>query len=129
MKLLIAGSRHLRADAIVEALLADLPWVVTAVVSGKEPTGVDAAGERWAEARGIPVIPFPAEWNKYEARGGRSNPAGLIRNRDMAEACDAALIIWDGVSPGTAGMIRDMKAFPHKPVILHTIGQPTLRFE
>lgn len=128
MKLLIAGSRHLSPDEVIEELLKDSPWVVTAVVSGKEPTGVDAAGERWADRHGIPVIPFPAEWAKYEARHGRSNPAGMIRNRDMAAACDAALIVWDGSSPGTAGMIEAMCAYPTKPVIVHTIGQPTLRF-
>lgn len=128
MKLLIAGSRHLSPDELIASLLADLPWVVTAVVSGKEPTGVDAAGERWAATKGLPVLPFHPAWTKYEGRNGRGNPAGMIRNRDMAVACDAALIIWDGRSPGTAGMIEAMRAYPHKPCVVHTIGQPTLRF-
>ena len=39
--------------------------------------GADQLGKHWAESRGVPVMEFPAEWDKY----GKS--AGPIRNRQM----------------------------------------------
>lgn len=65
------------------------------------PLAVKEAGERWADAHGIPIERYPADWTKY----GRG--AGPLRNREMAEKADAALVIWDGVSRGSKSMIRE----------------------
>lgn len=60
-------------------------------------------GEQWAKSESITVKEFPADWDTY----GR--PAGQIRNRAMAKYADALILIWDGVSRGSAGMLRYAK--------------------
>ena len=109
MRLLIAGSRGLRPSfADIDTALARLAtvmggtiiagWQPDAVISGGA-RGVDTCGEDWARYHGIEVVQHVPEWKVY----GKS--AGHRRNAAMAEDCTAALIWWDGESPGTAGMI------------------------
>ena len=51
-----------------------------------EARGADRQARDWAVKRGIPVDPFPADWDLYRPRvRGRKNPAGPIRNRQMAK--------------------------------------------
>src|SRR5690606_30448921 len=104
MRLVIAGSRHIpddTADRLVSAAMQRV-GTPTVVLSGTAE-GIDQAGERWADAHGIPIERYPADWTKY----GRG--AGPLRNREMAEKADAALVIWDGVSRGSKSMIREAK--------------------
>lgn len=99
MKVIIAGGRDVTDySAVVSAIKASL-FTITEVVSGKA-RGADRLGELWAEANGIPIKPFPADWNQY----GRG--AGHIRNEQMAEYADALIAIWDGQSRGTKNMIE-----------------------
>lgn len=80
--LIIAGSRSITDyDILIDAMSAFLidPDHVSEVISGKEPNGVDRLGEQMAEAFGIPVVPFPADWKTH----GRA--AGPIRNAQMAK--------------------------------------------
>jgi hypothetical protein len=74
---------------------------VTEIVSGGA-RGVDRLGERYARKRGLPCKVFPAQWAKY----GKS--AGPIRNAEMAKYTDYGVAVWDGVSRGTANMIKLM---------------------
>lgn len=98
--MIVAGTRGASASARdVAQAIADSGFSVHEVVSGGA-SGVDAQGEAWAHARGIPVRVFPALWREH----GRS--AGPIRNRAMADYADALVAIWDGASRGTADMIR-----------------------
>jgi predicted DsbA family dithiol-disulfide isomerase len=63
--LIIAGSRSITDyDILIDAMSAFLidPDHIAEVISGKEPNGVDRLGEQMAEAFGIPVVPFPADW-------------------------------------------------------------------
>lgn len=110
MRVVIAGTRYV--DSINKVPFDDYALIVdtikasgyniTEVVSGTA-IGVDRLGERWAVANNIPVKEMPADWYQYGKR------AGPIRNRNMAEYADAAIIIWDGVSNGTKNMINEMK--------------------
>lgn len=103
MKLIIAGSRNVPNDKVVERIINRVvgmyDWNVTEVVSGTA-RGVDRIGEEWAEDHNIPVTRFPAEWGRY----GKS--AGYIRNYAMASYGDVLLAIWDGESKGTQNMIE-----------------------
>ncbi len=74
----------------------------TAIICG-EACGADRLGKRYAEEHGIPVLSFPAEWDKY----GKS--AGYIRNQQMAVHADALIAFWDGESKGTHNMITIAK--------------------
>ncbi len=65
--------------------------------------GADTLGRLWAEFERVPVTKFPADWNHH------GKAAGPIRNREMAEFADAAIVfIWDN-SRGSANMIKTMK--------------------
>lgn len=76
------------------------PWTkeITQVVSGGA-RGIDKAGEAWARRHNIPVVVYPADWNRL------GKGAGYRRNQKMAENADAVIAVWDGKSPGTQHMM------------------------
>lgn len=102
MKCIIAGSRTILDYQVVKKAIVDSGWDITEVVSGKAP-GVDTLGELWAKNNGIPVKPFPANWEAYYTQ------AGPIRNRQMAEYADALILVWDGNSSGSRDMLKKAK--------------------
>lgn len=101
MKLIVAGSRHIDDAEFIESILDGFKkdGKLDAIISGLA-RGPDTIGKEWAEKNGIPVIEFPAEWEKYK------NAAGPIRNSKMLEVADALLAFWDGKSSGTKDMIK-----------------------
>ena len=109
MKVIVAGTRY--KDKANKIPFDDYRLVVEAIDrSGFEITevvcgmaiGVDKLGEQWAIANNISVKEMPANWNAH------GKAAGPIRNRQMAEYADAAVIVWDGVSNGSRNMINEM---------------------
>lgn len=98
MKTIIAGSREYTNYITVCSVLDKCPWVITEVISGTA-RGPDTLGERWAEAADISTKQFPAAWDRHGKK------AGFLRNKEMAEYGDAAVIFWDGESRGTKSMI------------------------
>lgn len=108
MKLIIAGSRDIfDYNALVDFFESiKFPSKIDEIVSGCA-AGVDALGEKLAKDKGIylnPDEPFKAKWKEYGAA------AGGIRNHAMAEYADALLLLWDGRSPGSKNMKRQMEA-------------------
>lgn len=76
MRLLVCGSRTWDdLVAIRSELIARQPSLV---IEG-EARGADLLARQAAEELGIPVLPFPADWQQY----GRA--AGPIRNRQMLD--------------------------------------------
>ena len=110
----IAGSRTITANdenyerLIVALKLLNLPTEHTVVTGGCR--GVDKLGERYAEENDKQLILFYPDWGLH----GRS--AGPIRNRRMADACDVALLLWDGRSAGTRSMMQACVSF-QKPFL------------
>ena len=109
MKVVIAGTRY--KDKVNKIPFNDYKLVIEAIQrSGLEITevvcgmaiGVDKLGEQWAIANSVSIKEMPANWNAH------GKAAGPIRNREMAEYADAAIIIWDGVSNGSRNMINEM---------------------
>lgn len=100
MRVVVAGSRDLTDDRLVEEAVRLSGFTVTTVISGAA-RGIDQMGERWAEGQGVPVERFPADWGRY----GRS--AGYVRNKAMVEAAaqapegGAVIAVWNGISRGT----------------------------
>lgn len=89
--------------------LALLGLTVTEVVSGGAP-GIDKCGEDFARCRDLALRRFPADW----AYHGKA--AGPIRNKEMAEYADAALIFCrEQPTPGSSNMATWMLALG-KPV-------------
>ena len=101
MKVIVAGSRSIESLGVVTKAIEDSGFNITEIVSGRAK-GVDRLGEHYALVRSIPTKLFPADWDKH------GKAAGPMRNREMANYADAAVIIWDGVSKGTKHMIYEM---------------------
>lgn len=113
MKVIVAGSRGITSSQLVQSAIEQSGFPVTLLLSGGA-RGVDRLGEQWAEANGIPVQQFTPDWD------GWGKPAGHVRNRQMAEEADALVAIWDGVSPGTRGMIQEATKRGKKVHVLRT---------
>jgi YspA, cpYpsA-related SLOG family len=116
VRVIIAGSRDVTDPRELWKAINSAYFDVDEVVSGCA-RGADRLGELYAEANGLTVHRFPADWPKY----GRS--AGPIRNREMAEFADALIALWDGESRGTKNMIETMRSMG-KPVVVHLVKKP-----
>lgn len=101
MRVIIAGSRSLLYPMAIRRAVRLSGFHITEVVSGRA-RGADKYGEQWADAHGVPVKPFPAQWLLY----GRE--AGHRRNSQMAEYAEALVLVWDGKSYGSADMLWQM---------------------
>jgi hypothetical protein len=118
VKTIIAGSRSITGnkeksiifDALDIYFNKGLP---TEVVSGCA-RGVDTIGAEWAIKNGVPVKKFQANWEKH----GRA--AGPIRNQEMANYSEQALIFWDGKSRGAKHMAEAMKKLKKPYYLLWT---------
>ena len=105
-KLIVAGGRDfddyetLSSEILNIANRAYKDYGVS-IVSGMA-RGADALAVRFAEAFGVKLYEFHADWNTF----GKS--AGYIRNKEMAEFSDALIAFWDGESKGTTHMIKTM---------------------
>lgn len=98
MKLIIAGSRDFTDVTAVAFHFCNLDFEVTEIVSGGA-RGTDQCGEEVAKVYSVPIKQFIPDWN------GLGKRAGFVRNADMADYADAALIFWDGQSKGSKHMI------------------------
>lgn len=80
MRLLVCGDRNWTHRAFLFLMLdrehENQP--VSVLIEGEAP-GADTLSRQWAESRGVPVEPYPAEWRKF----GRA--AGPIRNKQMLD--------------------------------------------
>lgn len=116
MKIIIAGSRKVSKYEIVAAAIhfSGLADDIEEVVSGGAQ-GVDEYGEEWAEEHDLPIRRFVPEWEKH----GRA--AGPIRNRQMAQYANGAIIIWDGVSRGTSSMIQEALKARLSRISIHVV--------
>lgn len=106
----IAGSRGFNNYGLMEKEMDYLLSQRTeniVVVSGQAP-GADRMGERYAKNRGYEIAEMPADWQPARLGGATDRGAGHKRNRDMAMLIrnlqGGAVLYWDGISPGTAGM-------------------------
>lgn len=89
-------------SAITKAMrMLDLSRVDEIVSGGA--LGVDRAGEHWADNMYIRKRVFSADWEKH------GKAAGPIRNREMADYADFAVVVWDGQSRGSANMLDEMR--------------------
>ena len=79
-------------------------WDIRLVIEG-EARGADTLAREYGERHGIPVLAFPADWNKH----GRA--AGPIRNKQMlTEGKPELVVAFRGPnSKGTQNMIDQSK--------------------
>ena len=133
MRCVIAGSRDLGTykndkDRRVQKSLCECPWMelafkqcdwshrITEIVSGKA-IGVDNLGEQLADKLVLELTIFPANWDEY------GNRAGPMRNRDMAEYTDIAIVIMKaGWTSGSRDMVKQMDKRKKPVLIFEVIG-------
>jgi hypothetical protein len=99
MRVIVAGSRKINDIETVFGAIKESGFNVTTVISGGA-RGVDSIGEHYGIHNNIPVDRFIPDWR------GLGKSAGYIRNVQMADNADALVAVWDGVSNGTAHMIK-----------------------
>ena len=104
MKTIIAGSRDITDYSLLLVAIQESKFDITEVISGTA-NGVDKLGERFAKENDIKLTTFPANWAFHGKR------AGMVRNKDMAEYADAAIILYDGKSSGARNMIKLSKDY------------------
>lgn len=104
MKVVVfSGSRGIETSALVRDTLARLrAGHGHCLVKVGDARGVDALVRQHARDYGHVVRVFAADW------GGLGKRAGMARNAEMLGPPEPSLLvaIWDGVSPGTRGMIE-----------------------
>jgi YspA, cpYpsA-related SLOG family len=118
MKVVIAGSRNISDQdpenyKLLIQTIKRTGYDIDQVVCGMA-AGIDKLGQKYALVNNIPVIEMPANWNAH------GKAAGPIRNRKMAEVADAAIVIWDGKSPGTLNMITEINKL-NKPCYIRIV--------
>lgn len=121
MYAIIAGSRTLTKQETWYCIeLSKISHLITHVISGKASSGGDYWGEKWADSKGLEIIPFPADWynldvpNVYIPPGKNYNAlAGFNRNEEMAMYAamhnGVLIAIKKGKSSGTKDMITRAK--------------------
>lgn len=128
MRVIIAGSRSITDILDIDRAVDLSGFSPTEVICG-EARGADSLGRQWAERMGIPVRSFPARWNDLDAPGavikagphGRYNAvAGHQRNQLMVDACDCAVLIYDGKSKGTLDCINRLRK-AEKPFFIYKV--------
>ena len=80
------------------------------IVSGGA-NGADKYGERWAKDNGYKVTRFIPDWSI-------GKQAGMIRNKEMAQYSDIAIVFWDGVSKGSKNMIEEASYYCSSVIVI-----------
>ncbi len=119
MRLIVAGSRSITSAGVVYRAIekATRLFGMPSEIIGGLAVGADSIGQQYATQYCIPFKAFPADWAKNGKR------AGHVRNMDMAKYADAALIVWDGYSPGSQSMMACMD-YLEKPKLVEVIKFP-----
>lgn len=107
MRTILAGSRTCNNLQDMYDAIHFSNFSITEVLSGKA-SGADWLGELWAAENDIPVVLFPADWERY------GKGAGFKRNALMAVNADQLIALWDGKSHGTKHMINTANALKLK---------------
>ena len=92
-----AASDEAAVFATLDALHAELCF--SGVIEGASP-GIDELAGRWASARGLEHVQYPADWQELGRR------AGPVRNQEMLDKGRPGMVIAFPGGPGTADMTQ-----------------------
>jgi hypothetical protein len=103
VRVLVCGSRTWRRWEVIERRLRELPPRSEVIHGGARGADLLAAG--LAVGLGLDVTEYPADWR------GEGKRAGVLRNLAMLNSePDLVLAFWDGLSLGTAHVVREARA-------------------
>lgn len=101
MRVLVCGGRDFtdfdKVCRVLDAVHARRP--ITLLIHGAA-RGADTLAQRWADARGVQCMPFPADWEGL----GRGH-AGRVRNFTMLRDGRPQLVVAFDGGRGTTNMI------------------------
>lgn len=110
MRIIVSGGREYKNHQHIYAVLNTVVRPSDIIVQGGAP-GVDRVAATWARTHGVACREYPAQWNQFGTAAGR------MRNMAMAKEADALVAFWNGESPGTSNMIRQMQ-IAKKPIFV-----------
>lgn len=133
-RLLICGSRAWTDAKPIEQQVRLMRDELEVVIEA-EATGADRIARMVAQANGVPVLPFPADWSVHAEgwcrcrRPGRTCPAaGPRRNRRMLDEGRPTLVVaftddFENPRSGTRGMCRmAVRAGVPTTLVEHGVG-------
>lgn len=112
----IVGSRNWPDHEMVRDYIYSLDEDDTVVSGGAK--GVDQWAHYYAEKRGLTTLIFPAAWSHYGKK------AGLLRNRDIVNACDRMVAFCLDESLGTSHSIKLARNAGKPVLVLRTPRDP-----
>lgn len=105
MRVLVCGGRDYkdkdRMFRVLDEMHADGAQI-SCIIEG-ECKGADLLSALWASKRNVPLLPFPADWNRYNLG------AGPIRNRQMLIEGKPDLVVAFPGKTGTADMVEQAR--------------------
>lgn len=121
MRVLVCGDRFWDDREYLYAMLDAFHHKhgIDIVIEGEAP-GADTMSREWAQERGIPWLPFPAQWDLY----GRKR-AGPIRNRQMHREGYPDWILAFHKNPSESKGTKDMVSVAMKAGLPYTWLPPT----
>lgn len=124
-RVIVGGSRSINylTDDDMNNIIIESRFAVKELVSGQDgyENSPDMLSLAWADRRGVPSQPFPADWRdlthpdcliRYRNGEPYDARAGLRRNKQMGlyvGNAGAYISIWDGSSTGTSHMLTVAK--------------------
>ena len=92
IKIAVIGSRSFSDYKFMCSILDH--YDIKKIISGGA-RGADTLGKMYANDNGIDIQEFLPDWEKLGKK------AGMIRNRDIIDACNEVIAFWNGESKGT----------------------------
>lgn len=103
MKLAVVGTREFTDWNIfydvLDAFVSTTSSPVELIVSGGA-VGPDSMAERYAANKNIDMLVIKPDWNRH------GQAAGMVRNGEIVENCDEALVFWNYNSKGTMNTVN-----------------------
>lgn len=103
MRVLIFGGRDLDENKCLNWLLKNIEIEDISLVISGLARGADTAGKKYAIKKGLTLLKFPADWDRYKDR------AGPIRNMQMYVEGKPDLAISFPGGTGTQNMLGILK--------------------
>lgn len=107
LRVLVCGGREFADRGLLSGVMQSVVWQqhgYPAVLIHGDARGADRLAAEWASRHGVPVEPYPADWE----RDGRG--AGPIRNQRMLDEGMPDLVVAFPGGRGTADMVQRARA-------------------
>jgi hypothetical protein len=105
LRVLVCGGRQFKDAAFLSAKLDELhrQYRFTTLIEG-DAEGADRMAGAWADANGIELLVYPADWENLKRK------AGPIRNKQMLDEGKPDLVVAFPGTSGTFNMCRQAEA-------------------